>query len=138
MANINQGLNFPTYPYTDSVEPFIVRDWFRQFKDYLITKKVVSGNLIIAGGGGITFADLPTGWTIARTAAGSYTVTHNLNFPVNPGGFAYPYTVIGGADVVGVGVTTLAGTNTINFSRFLTTTGALQDGNFSFVMLNHL
>jgi hypothetical protein len=75
---------FQPFPYTDSKESYTIKEYFRR-----LGVKILSNNApLLSGwlgfwtvaGGAITGSTLPTGWTIARSAAGVFVVTHNQNF----------------------------------------------------------
>lgn len=51
--------------------------------------KMNPGRVDVTGGATPVVNAIPTGWTITRTGAGAYTVTHNLNLTANA------YSVIG-------------------------------------------
>jgi len=77
---------------------------------------------------GGTAVSLPSGWTSSRTAAGQYTVTHNLNLsttgyvvlPISQGLNTYPCSVVQSANSFQVNIGNLTAGQDTDFKFFLT------------------
>lgn len=93
--------------------------------------KVYSG-WVARSAGAASFVSAPSGWTVAHSATGLATVTHNLNIA------STAYNVV--ATTAGGGFDTSAviaaqGLNTFQVNTFLTATSAASDKSFTFVLV---
>lgn len=125
---IKEAMAFSTPKYGDTPTDAI----------QLVPKKYVDGEIaqirvakigsLSSTGDGSAGAVFPSGWTSAKNSTGDYTITHNLG--------TTDYTVVATSlnDYTVMEILT-QNSNNVNIRSFVTTTGALIDSGFNFILI---
>ena len=131
---------FQDFPYLDSVEPFIVKDWHRSRGQKMKSQQAnflqgFYGHWTLTG----IVIDVPTtflppGWTVTRAGPGQYVVTHNLNLNNLPGGL-FPCSVFAQADLRAAGTLAAVPQLLYNVNNFLIQWPGGIDHDTNFVMV---